>query len=297
MPRLAPGLVGEVATRRFFAPPPPPALAAASRERLDAAERLHLVINGRSLAAWRFGSGPQVIVSHGWGSDTAHMLPLIDALVAGGYAVIAADAPGHGQSDGSRWVSILDFADTMSGLIRQQGRVFAAVGHSLGGTAVAYLQARGLGASAVALIAPFHDPRGFFEWCLGQARLHPAAVDKARRRAERYVGVPFSGLDLEANLASTSTPALIVHDRADRRLSSRHAEDIARELGNVDLVLTEGLGHNRILRDAQVHLQIKERIDSATGPRADCFQAAVESSARLEWSDEEIDAQLRFGRR
>jgi pimeloyl-ACP methyl ester carboxylesterase len=50
-------------------------------------------------------------------------------------------------------------------------------------------------------------------------------------------------------------PALLFHDREDWEVPSHHSEVIARAWPGSRLVLTEGLGHRRILQDEQVIAQ------------------------------------------
>jgi pimeloyl-ACP methyl ester carboxylesterase len=48
---------------------------------------------------------------------------------------------------------------------------------------------------------------------------------------------------------SMKTPLLVVHDRDDKEVPVRVGQGIAEAWPNAELVLTEGLGHQRILHD------------------------------------------------
>jgi pimeloyl-ACP methyl ester carboxylesterase len=52
---------------------------------------------------------------------------------------------------------------------------------------------------------------------------------------------------------SMKTPLLVVHDRDDKEVPARVGRSIAEAWPNAALVLTEGLGHQRILRDETVN--------------------------------------------
>ena len=62
----------------------------------------------------------------------------------------------------------------------------------------------------------------------------------------------FARLSTEAMLAGQSLPGLIVHDRGDRDVPVAHAERLQHSWPDARLMLTEGLGHRRILRDPEV---------------------------------------------
>ena len=64
-----------------------------------------LAISGGSIASYRFAPiaadpSETVLVVHGGGSRTEHMLPVIEALRSSGRAVVAIDLPEHGASSG-----------------------------------------------------------------------------------------------------------------------------------------------------------------------------------------------------
>jgi pimeloyl-ACP methyl ester carboxylesterase len=58
-------------------------------------------------------------------------------------------------------------------------------------------------------------------------------------------------------LTGLGVPALIIHDRDDADVPLKDGQAIA-QAANAELVITEGLGHRRILRDKDV---IRRTID------------------------------------
>ena len=55
-------------------------------------------------------------------------------------------------------------------------------------------------------------------------------------------------------------PALVVHDRGDREVPFEHGETLARSWPGARLMVTEGLGHRRILRDPEVVRAVVEAV-------------------------------------
>src|SRR5260370_8004934 len=83
------------------------------------------------MACWCWGSGPTVILIHGWEGYAAQLTHFVGPLVDAGFRVVSFDMPAHGSSTG-RQISVFD----MSRAIRAVGEVFsptrAGIAHSLG---------------------------------------------------------------------------------------------------------------------------------------------------------------------
>ena len=296
MGKAAPKLTSGIAERLFFRPPRPRPLTDEQRSIFDRAQHLVVHVDGKSVHAWRFGRGPQVLLQHGWGGSTGRLAPLIRSLTDAGYSVLALDAPGHGASGWQSTTSLAHFARAIDALVEREGPVFAAIGHSLGGAAIAHAQARGLDAQFVGLIAPLHDPNGYFELFMDSLNLGESIRIRARARMERRIGARFADLNTARNLSRASTPTLIIHDRGDSFLRFEHSETLERGLERVELVATEGLGHSRILDDEEVHRLLIDRLDATPCDRVDCSRSAVLPGSTLRLSNEEVFAQLHYGR-
>ena len=132
---LAAGLAGALAL--YDQPPVVPGswLAAASLEaRYEAT-------GGHRVRYVRTGSGPAVVLVHGFGSSLYTWKDVIPALAAG-HDVVALDLPGFGQSDQPADLSFEDFPRAVLGLMDRLGIERAAlVGNSMGGAAVAIVAA------------------------------------------------------------------------------------------------------------------------------------------------------------
>src|SRR5262249_38973727 len=67
---------------------------------------------------------------------------------------------------------------------------------------------------------------------------------------QRRYGVSFPELRLSAD--APRIPALVVHDRRDKRVPLRDGIAICRSWPEARLLVTSGLGHHRILRSPEV---------------------------------------------
>src|SRR6201999_2421848 len=87
-----------------------------------------------SLAVYRWGDGPSVLLVHGWGGSAGQMTAFGEPLREAGFSVVAFHAPGHGASTGS-WLAIPRFAAALAAVARFHGPLHGIIAHSLGGPA------------------------------------------------------------------------------------------------------------------------------------------------------------------
>jgi hypothetical protein len=73
-----------------------------------------------------------------------------------------------------------------------------------------------------------------------------------RARAERRIGVSFAELDIRVLAPAQRAPLLVVHDREDEEIGWSDGAAVAEAWPGAELVLTRGLGHHRLLKDAGV---------------------------------------------
>ncbi len=93
------------------------------------------IINGYHLAFDDVGSGPAVLLIHGFPLNRQMWEPQVGALVRGGYRVVTVDLRGFGESDVPEGAcGMADYADDLAGLLDHLGIEQAVVGGmSMGG--------------------------------------------------------------------------------------------------------------------------------------------------------------------
>jgi pimeloyl-ACP methyl ester carboxylesterase len=209
--------------------------------------------------AWSVGTGPLVMLVHGWGGIGAQMAPLAGALAAAGFRTVLFDALGHGQSAAGK-IGFDTFAKDTAALCEYLGASpKAIIGHSAG--ALGMMAARychGLSAEHYVCLAmplfPYvpletlKDKYGFADEQL--LPLKPLlAAQFGRSWAELENGCVFAD--------NPKSPLTLIYDRADPRVRHEDADRIAGLWPDAKIIKTDGLGHNRILRDPQVIAAIK----------------------------------------
>lgn len=97
--------------------------------------------NGIEIGYYRVGDrdAPTVVVAHGFYEDARCMVPVVDALAAEGYHVVAYDARGHGQTEGPEaGYAPADRVDDLVALLDALDHGEPVLyGHSMGGGTVA----------------------------------------------------------------------------------------------------------------------------------------------------------------
>lgn len=254
--RLAPGQAAVLA-EEVFCRPPRARPRAHEDEFLATGTPFDLPISTGTLKAWSWGSGETVLLVHGWGSRAARFRVLAPLLVERGFRVVAYDGPAHGQSPGKR-TSLPEYSVALLEVAALLGPLHAAVGHSLGGAAVAVALHRGLRLERAALIAPFGAPPEFVDRFAKLIALPAGARDRMVANLERRLGLRFQDLHVAELARKLRTPALVIHDQDDQDIPLAEGRAIAEAWPGSRFVETKGLGHHAIMRDAAVAKSIVE---------------------------------------
>ncbi len=232
---------------------------------LQGSERFEVPFGDATLAAWRWGSGPTVVLVHGWSGRGAQLGALAAPLVQRGYRVVAFDAPGHGET-GGRHLSLTDFAAAIEEVVWACGPVASVVAHSFGAMATSLALRRGLPVQRLAYV-------GGAAWTEESQRLmaeafgiSPRAMRRLRSRLERRTGEQWDDLLAERLVQGRTEELLVVHDRQDREVGVERARLVADTWAGAELLETDGLGHFRILRDPGVVDAIVRFLDRPTLP-------------------------------
>jgi pimeloyl-ACP methyl ester carboxylesterase len=243
----SPELAARLAERLFFAPPRRP-LSADDTAMLASARAFEFRSEGRRLHGWRWGTGPVVLLVHGWGGRAGRFSAFVEPLVAAGHTVVTWDGPGHGVSEG-RLSSMPELARALAVVAAEVGPVHGVIAHSLGGAATSLALRDGLAARRVALLAPVADPGVFAEAFAVSMGVRPRTIEALRRNSERRIRFRWADLNVPAMAAGLSLPALVVHDEDDDVVPIHDGRAVAAAWRGAELIVTKGLGHRGVLRD------------------------------------------------
>lgn len=217
-----------------------------------------------TLAAWRLGDGPAVLLVHGWRDDHTLWSPLIDALDARGRSLVAFDMPAHGLSDGE-WGLQPEAVDGLWAITAALGPIDAIVGHSSGAGTAELAISEGLDADRAVFVAPPFRP-GHNRW-LRQAERQGISEEiavAAQKIYEEKVGPERMRFDLCAALPALETKILVVHSVDDEHMPYRDTQAVVARCANAELFEVAGLSHRRTARDPDVVSRIADFVQTST---------------------------------
>jgi pimeloyl-ACP methyl ester carboxylesterase len=219
---------------------------------LAATQPLRIPFGRRTLSGFTAGQGPTVLLIHGWGDTASRLGAFVAPLVSSGYRVVGVDLPAHGSSPGwrtnayERSAAILATADHVGG-------VEAVVAHSMGGVETLIALRKGLAAQRVVLLAPALRLEHAMNKFAALFAMPEEVMSGLRVAIERQFGEQvWDSLASDLLVQGLDVPALLVHDRSDAQVDFADGERLRDAWPGVTFLATDGLGHDRVLRDPQV---------------------------------------------
>jgi pimeloyl-ACP methyl ester carboxylesterase len=213
--------------------------------------------NGKNLRGWLVNadgdvgrSAPALIVMHGWGGNSAMMLPLAEPLVRVGYALLFVDARGHGTSDDDTFASLPRFAEDLEsafdwlqvcpGIDPQR---IGLIGHSVGAAAALLVASRRSEVAAVVSLASFAHPQRMMRRYLALRRVPFVPFGwYVLGYVQRTIGHRFDDIAPENVVGKIGCAVLLAHGLDDTTVPVDDARLIhARSrIENTHLLLVEG---------------------------------------------------------
>jgi hypothetical protein len=249
---LSPGVAARLALPLFRRVGPPLGVHPRERATHEAARRSTITVRGHRVVTYAWGRGEHpVLLVHGWRGRASQFAALVRELRSEGRSVVAFDAPANGDSAG-RFTDVLDYSDAIRQLETRHGGFEAIVAHSFGLLSAVASVVEGADARRVVGIAGVAEPAHLIEQFGRMLRLSPESRLALRDRFERRVFPDNPGMvdrySGVLNPLPAGVPLLLVHDRGDAIVSATQSERLhAAHDGRSTLLLTEGLGHRRIL--------------------------------------------------
>lgn len=212
----------------------------------------NLKYQGKPLAVYSWGEGPVILLTHGWNGRATQFWRFIDPLLKAGFRVVAFDLPAHGQSAGKS-TDLFQIAESMHQVANQYGPVHGVIAHSISNAALVMALREGLGTNRVVCISPpgqsfvmLKNYAEALELSSGlQERLHKHFLNE-------YGEDVWKKTSAAQNVQELSIPALVIHDRDDREVTWEEGKALAQNWPGAEFLLTESLGHRRILRNPAI---------------------------------------------
>lgn len=205
-----------------------------------------------TLAVWEWGEAdrPAVLLVHGWEGTHADMDNFVAPLLKDGYRVATFDLPAHGASNGKR-APIPLLAKAIRHVAETVGPLHGVIAHSIGCAATVTSLTRGLKAERVVLVS---SPSNYRR----QAKLIGKMVginEKTWPDMEvelNALGAELSEIDFTTMAKTLTLPALVMHSDDDQVVPMQDSREATSHWRGATFRLLSGLGHMRVLSDADV---------------------------------------------
>lgn len=223
---------------------------------------VHIPKINKSVVVYEYGkSDKKVILVHGWSGRGTQLVNIANELLKQGYSVLTFDAPGHGKSPGKTTL-MLEFIAILLQLEKQYGPFEAGVGHSLGGMSLLNSMKQGLQLKHLVTIGSGDVIKDIMDEFVEKLKLKPTISDRMEQRFNKIYKQEMSNSSAYLAAKEIKSPVLIIHDKNDLEVPVSCAHHIYEHLSNGELMITEKLGHRKIISDNTVINKIMTFIKS-----------------------------------
>jgi pimeloyl-ACP methyl ester carboxylesterase len=206
----------------------------------------------KEVVLYEYGkSEKKILLVHGWSGRGTQLFKIADELLKAGYSTISFDAPAHGKSPGKTTIMV-DFIATILEIDKQFGPFEAAIGHSLGGMSVLNAIKKGLKVNHAVVIGSGDIVEDIMDDFVAKLALKPAIRTHLSLHFEKKYGEKMNSYSAFLAAKETTIPVLVIHDNNDPEVPVKAGIHIHEYLKNGELLLTDGLGHRKILGNHKV---------------------------------------------
>lgn len=193
-----------------------------------------------------------ILIVHGWTAEASFMTAIAEPIRRAGFRVVLFDLPAHGLS-GAYSTNLIDCARATAAVALHFGPIRAIVAHSFGGM-ISLVAAEG----HAPMPGKLDIPHFVLIACPNQLSQVTADFSKHwgltlagqqafEHRLERVGGRALSCFTIDKLLPVVGAKALVIHDREDRDVTFKAAEEIADNVDGAELLSFQGFGHRNIL--------------------------------------------------
>ncbi|WP_130734151.1 alpha/beta hydrolase [Flavobacterium sp. J27] len=206
----------------------------------------------KKVMTYRYGkSSKKILLVHGWSGRGTQLVKIADAMIVLGYETISFDAPAHGKSPGKTTL-MPEFIASILELEKTYGPFEFVIGHSLGGMSILNAIKQGLNVKKAIIIGSGDSVTAILNDFVSKLQLAPSIAIKMKNRFEEKFQIDMESFSSYIAAEQCNIPILLLHDKNDFDVPFTASENIHAHLKNSQLILTENLGHRKILGDEKV---------------------------------------------
>lgn len=229
---------------------------------IDNAVVSDLMFNDLKIKMYEWGTGDKIVLLvHGWESRGTALRMFVNPLLKKGMKIIAFDAPAHGDSEGEQLNLVIN-AGVIAAIIEKFGGAFhGAIAHSFGCSCIIFALEHinpKLSVERVVLLAVPPRLRIILDNFMSRVQMP--------ERLRKYIFKKFLNFNPNLEIFDVALSEnkvqvkklLMVHDKQDDVTPLNTAEHIEQHWKKAHLIITEGFGHYRLVKNPDVVRAIVE---------------------------------------
>ena len=206
----------------------------------------------KEIVVYQYGqSKRKVLLVHGWSGRGTQLFKIADELLQNGFSTISFDAPAHGKS-ASKTTLMPEFIASILEVEKQFGPFEFAIGHSLGGMSILNAIKQGLNVKKAVIIGSGDLIQDILDEFVSKLELKPETASMMKTHFEKKFGVEMESYSASFAAQSVKIPVLVIHDKNDDEIAVKAAHNVQSNLVKGEILITEKLGHRKILGDKKV---------------------------------------------
>ena len=210
-------------------------------------ETLLIPTISKKIVVYQYGkSDKKILLVHGWSGRGTQLVKFADAFVDKGYTTISFDAPAHGKSLGNSTI-MTEFIASIIEIDKKFGPFEAAVGHSLGGMALLNAIKKGLKINRLTIIGSGDKVKDILDDFVSKLELKSEFSSHLQDYFEKKYNEPMENYSGHSAAKTIDIPVLVIHDESDYEVPVEASININANLKNGELLITQHLGHRKIL--------------------------------------------------
>lgn len=206
----------------------------------------------REIVVYEYGSSPRkILLVHGWSGRGTQLAKIAKHLKEKGFSTISFDAPGHGRAPGK--ISMMPFfIQSIHFLDKEYGPFEAIIGHSLGGMSSLKAISEGVSTKKLVIIGTANSVTRISRDFATTMNMNHKIAEMMKSYLDKKFGEDMEGYSGAVSAKGVKIPVLIIHDEKDVDVPVTDAHELHESLLKSDLLITNDLGHRRILGDKNV---------------------------------------------
>ncbi|WP_299311502.1 alpha/beta hydrolase [uncultured Aquimarina sp.] len=215
-------------------------------------EKVKIKKINREVIVYNYGnSNKKILLVHGWSGSGTQLSKVADELLYKGFSTVSFDAPAHGEAPGKR-SNMPHFIETIHQLEKTHGPFYSAIGHSLGGMSLLRATKFGLMIEKLVIIGTANSVTKITKEFVRNLQLSQKTGRLMKQYLDERYGEDLDNYSGGISAEAVKIPTLVVHDKNDVDVQYTEALEIIKKLIKGKLLLTEKLGHRKILGNQKV---------------------------------------------